>query len=223
MTDPGIIPAHAGSTRRLPCGMTGTGDHPRSRGEHMLANVSSHGSWGSSPLTRGAHVTTREVYPVNGIIPAHAGSTTDSGRNPGRDWDHPRSRGEHIAELPRRVVLLRIIPAHAGSTPLAEMVDRQVADHPRSRGEHRVRGEHPIIRLRIIPAHAGSTLAAHKAWIPTADHPRSRGEHWEALGENAAAQWIIPAHAGSTRPGGRRPQRRWDHPRSRGEHAPQCP
>ena len=71
----GLIPAHAGSTRRTNPDIPMGGAHPRSRGEHMLmARV---GVWvmGSSPLTRGAHRYHPRRRLWFGLIPAHAGST----------------------------------------------------------------------------------------------------------------------------------------------------
>ena len=51
------------------------------------------------------------------IIPAYAGSTPAHRRVrlPGRD--HPRIRGEHIADHVVPLIGKRIIPAYAGSTP----------------------------------------------------------------------------------------------------------
>ena len=75
---PRIIPAYAGSTgtgRTLFCGGT---DHPRIRGEHIAAAILSEARAGSSPHTRGAHRQDRGSRAVPGIIPAYAGSTSDS-------------------------------------------------------------------------------------------------------------------------------------------------
>ncbi len=50
----GLIPAHAGSTRR-PAGLLALGGaHPRSRGEHFPSHGARTQQMGSSPLTRGA-------------------------------------------------------------------------------------------------------------------------------------------------------------------------
>ena len=71
----GLIPAHAGKTRRI-CGTaTPKWAHPRSRGE----NATSGSSWGlgvgSSPLTRGKLDQRRPTQGLGGLIPAHAGKT----------------------------------------------------------------------------------------------------------------------------------------------------
>ena len=53
----GIIPAYAGSTKWTLPYITRSGDHPRVRGEHLLiVDVAPH-VHGSSPRTRGAHLT----------------------------------------------------------------------------------------------------------------------------------------------------------------------
>ena len=50
---------------------------------------------GSSPLTRGALSGDRERRGIEGLIPAHAGSTTAPSRGASDRTAHPRSRGEH--------------------------------------------------------------------------------------------------------------------------------
>ena len=72
----------------------------------------------------------------DGLIPAHAGSTTCLSFENDGEWAHPRSRGEHDAGyrgeimlsgsspltrgaptyLPKRIHYVGLIPAHAGST-----------------------------------------------------------------------------------------------------------
>ena len=71
----GLIPAHAGKTRRI-CGTaTPTWAHPRSRGENRQSRSKAPPMSGSSPLTRGKPP------------PQH---------KPNRPrWAHPRSRGEN--------------------------------------------------------------------------------------------------------------------------------
>ena len=75
MQEQGLIPAHAGSTPIL--GRRGLllGAHPRSRGEHLVDDVLNVGEFGSSPLTRGARTGERARQSLEGLIPAHAGST----------------------------------------------------------------------------------------------------------------------------------------------------
>ena len=92
---------------------------------------------GSSPLTRGAPRTKEAKHLQQGIIPAHAGSTSDSDVLGVEAPDHPRSRGEHYQDTPQRQV-------RAGSSPLTRGA-------PLSRHNGEASGG-------IIPAHAGSTL-----------------------------------------------------------------
>ena len=90
----GIIPAHAGSTTGFSIGCGLMGDHPRSRGEHPTVIDRSVGITGSSPLTRGGPRGTLTRGTSLGIIPAHAGRTTQNADGVSLDEDHPRSRGE---------------------------------------------------------------------------------------------------------------------------------
>ena len=76
----GLIPAHAGSTRRF-AGLHLRGRaHPRSRGEHAIPDIPRVFKRGSSPLTRGAPKRGTIAHNVIGLIPAHAGSTTSDRR-----------------------------------------------------------------------------------------------------------------------------------------------
>ncbi len=132
----GITPAHAGSTCSVLGVYSATGDHPRSRGEHQDLALAATRWVGSPPLTRGARLAGVLGLGLDGITPAHAGSTRSRHPRPTRGRDHPRSRGEHFEEpldfrvltgsppLTRgaRVLVMRgrlqhgITPAHAGST-----------------------------------------------------------------------------------------------------------
>ncbi len=195
--EPGIIPACAGSTDVPALVDDLIGDHPRLRGEHRFSRRQSAGSWGSSPLARGALSEHGEHGARQGIIPACAGSTTVSRRGAPRTWDHPRLRGEHISSDSGIVEI-------EGSSPLARGA---LAD------KHGVSE-----RAGIIPACAGSTASPRATRATRGDHPRLRGEHspstrastWTrgssplARGAHGyrqphrAPQGIIPACAGST-------------------------
>ena len=80
----GLIPAHAGKTPwwRDPWGEGAA--HPRSRGENSYAATIAAMFAGSSPLTRGKHTCNGCNDPRRGLIPAHAGKTTER---------YPRQRG----------------------------------------------------------------------------------------------------------------------------------
>ena len=132
----GIIPAYAGSTDSTCLCRSTSSDHPRIRGEHMMALAVASSHAGSSPHTRGAPVRVNGADNVRRIIPAYAGST--SGWIVGRRgvWDHPRIRGEH----PRSKSPGGFF--HGSS--------------PHTRGALRLHRRHQT-RRGIIPAYAGST------------------------------------------------------------------
>ena len=152
----GIIPAYAGSTPGAGVGRIPVGDHPRIRGEHRTKVYDSAHHRGSSPHTRGAHGRVVCGGDSAGIIPAYAGSTDCRRRDGFGPGDHPRIRGEHVADCAFAVAL-------AGSSP-------------HTRGAHVCR-RRPACTARIIPAYAGSTCEQDVQAIVAADHPRIRGEH----------------------------------------------
>ena len=219
-TDPAarIIPAYAGSTWRARALVSSGRDHPRIRGEHDVLNFQSCTFPGSSPHTRGAPDNSKGVDSSNRIIPAYAGSTQARATGVTMSRDHPRIRGEHLAECARDA-------AGLGSSPHTRGALTRVCA---GRGW-----------IRIIPAYAGSTGRKMSGMIWMRDHPRIRGEHQPhdqvadrrrgssphtrgALHQRhplAPNLRIIPAYAGST-PGRVRPVPVGrDHPRIRGEHA----
>ena len=106
-----LIPAHAGKTSCACRAAAARAAHPRSRGENMSVKVSSWVWGGSSPLTRGKRASATAARDRAGLIPAHAGKTSQRHCGAGSRWAHPRSRGEN---------LLRSYPARttAGSSPL---------------------------------------------------------------------------------------------------------
>ncbi len=71
----GIIPAHAGNTRRTHHGRIVAGDHPRACGEHRTETCPTLCRRGSSPRMRGTLFLTFFAASSLGIIPAHAGNT----------------------------------------------------------------------------------------------------------------------------------------------------
>ena len=71
----GLIPAHAGKTRRRGSRSLPLRAHPRSRGENAAPTPSRTPVEGSSPLTRGKQQTAAQVHGHVGLIPAHAGKT----------------------------------------------------------------------------------------------------------------------------------------------------
>ena len=240
-TRPGfrIIPAYAGSTRRL---------------RRIGCDIS-----GSSPHTRGALKTTIRAFLNARIIPAYAGSTsTVPMALIATAGSSPHTRG---APAPVRWVRIErwIIPAYAGSTETVATITPPPRDHPRIRGEHggdwgvetypigssphtrgaRADESRHRRRERIIPAYAGSTVEPSEMLTAQKDHPRIRGEHTcrsspletpggsspHTRGAPACAtsaprpSRIIPAYAGSTYRRHETAAADEDHPRIRGEHS----
>ena len=175
------------------------------------------GSLGSSPLTRGKHVFEKAQRARRRLIPAHAGKTQPRAHQSDRGRAHPRSRGENYFCRP-------MSHENEGSSPL-------------TRGKRGV-----LLDLdctpRLIPAHAGKTNYTSRAMHSARAHPRSRGENWisgaQLRGSEGSSPltrgkrpWspptktrtgLIPAHAGKTEERRRAGRSEGAHPRSRGEN-----
>ena len=194
----GLIPAHAGKTRKVNR-VSGQGRaHPRSRGENPQGVIIDRDISGSSPLTRGKLGRLEFQERTAGLIPAHAGKTCFLGLIGSLVGAHPRSRGEN--RRPRSYASRAL-----GSSPLTR--GKQDVDVP------------VLLHDGLIPAHAGKTFSRQKSRAHPKAHPRSRGENGAA--KNAppfcggsspltrgkpwcALSWLarlglIPAHAGKTR------------------------
>ena len=166
-------------------------------GEHDYPAITYHGDQGSSPHVRGAP---RLAYTCNcrmGIIPACAGSTSDSQHWLADDGDHPRMCGEHMSAKTSQWFVLGssphvrgaqrygstyeqaagIIPACAGSTDVEAIKQLIAGDHPRMCGEHAVRVRRAVMVSGSSPHVRGARMG------------RSR---------NMRRHGIIPACAGST-------------------------
>ena len=198
----GLIPAHAGKTH-LPGARHGARRaHPRSRGENPAAANALELDRGSSPLTRGKPHRVPGQRGQRGLIPAHAGKTSEAIRRSCLIWAHPRSRGENRALDTLNMCQVWLIPAHAGKTRRGWMISGCHRAHPRSRGENRSisrpragrMGSSPLTRGKreaetgervlggLIPAHAGKTRGRGTCRTRPAAHPRSRGENWLGMG-----------------------------------------
>ena len=152
----GLIPAHAGKTRRRPARTSGCKAHPRSRGENPDRQFRAGHGAGSSPLTRGKPQSPQARQNRNGLIPAHAGKTAGSQTRAGAWRAHPRSRGENQPGTTSA-------RSTTGSSPLTR------GKLPRSL--------HLRIDGGLIPAHAGKTGSARGSLPTRRAHPRSRGEN----------------------------------------------
>ena len=152
----GITPAHAGTTFLGDYAWKKAGDHPRSRGNHTPRRVPANSIPGSPPLTREPLILSYRRACVQGITPAHAGTTHAVTVGHNSDGDHPRSRGNHLC-----IQFLSVLPS--GSPPLArELLLRRF-----------VKG----VADGITPAHAGTTDLLSGQLSGAGDHPRSRGNH----------------------------------------------
>ena len=197
-----IIPAYAGSTGSRWLSVRSSQDHPRVCGEHSLTSTHLGYTRGSSPRMRGARGGCALPLPVDGIIPAYAGSTENENLRRENPRDHPRVCGEHFVgqrfggiiqgSSPRMrgaplillpvLLLVGIIPAYAGSTGIAQLRHaRRWGSSPRMRGAQ-TDPRRPFDLARIIPAYAGSTLLRFCFSVCFGDHPRVCGEHRADLG-----------------------------------------
>ena len=166
---------------------------------------------------RGSPASRHSPKALGGIIPAHAGLTTQRDLIKARARDHPRACGAHSA--------------------LADAMLWKAGSSPRMRGSPRAL---EVCRADrgIIPAHAGLTVLVPSATGRSGDHPRACGAHGDLnCGSNAGLgssprmrgsqfytardiklQGIIPAHAGLTAPLQRSQAPCRDHPRACGAH-----
>ena len=172
---------------------------------------------GSSPRMRGKLGVGGGGEPWLGLIPAHAGKTSDASGDAQQPPAHPRACGENPSFWRR----LRLIP---GSSP-------------RMRGK---RGRHgpQRPRRRLIPAHAGKTPTLTVCSVSQRAHPRACGENmiscvlWlvapgsspRMRGKRSPSRpgWrdsgLIPAHAGKTRQALQGGSGQPAHPRACGEN-----
>ena len=212
----GTIPACAGSSGARVWPRPRPGDHPRVRGEQEAAMTELHGNPGPSPRARGAAALRARHPRRGGTIPACAGSSDSSRRKPNWCRDHPRVRGEQLAN------------------GLAEEAER--GPSPRARGAE-AHPAHEAAHTGTIPACAGSSWRTYSRRLRRRDHPRVRGEQGLVIGvrgrgtgpsprargaaRSARARRCcgrtIPACAGSSAAGAGRHHRPRDHPRVRGE------
>ena len=131
-----LIPARAGNTSSVTRSQSSSSAHPRSRGEHYRAIVSSPAKSGSSPLARGTPGTSLKSAGSGRLIPARAGNTIWRIRRLTVSSAHPRSRGEHRIDVAEHGGV-------TGSSPLARGTLNRL--------------DNPFKDRRLIPARAGNT------------------------------------------------------------------
>ena len=151
-----LTPARAGNTRYAHAHAAAYPAHPRSRGEHEMAEMLICVPFGSPPLARGTRIMYLAKPDSARLTPARAGNTMSAPVLCVNFSAHPRSRGEH-----RRV--LSTVTSSLGSPPLA-------------RGTLGIEDRRDDA-VRLTPARAGNTPFTFQLIILSEAHPRSRGEH----------------------------------------------
>ena len=152
----GIIPAHAGHTRRtLPLHGCAR-DHPRTCGAYYRQCYNVHVPWGSSPHMRGIHAARKATRREGGIIPAHAGHTIRFAAQDIAARDHPRTCGAYLQTCGSA-------SADTGSSPHMRGILSKLL--------------HITADTGIIPAHAGHTVDQRDGIIRYRDHPRTCGAY----------------------------------------------
>ena len=174
--DRGLIPAHAGKTGARAITRRPMKAHPRSRGENRFQARRSGSDRGSSPLTRGKHLLTRQRDVLEGLIPAHAGKTASVRCRPGRVRAHPRSRGENHAAFPPSRATTGSSPLTRGKLDGGRIMKVAHGLIPAHAGKTRGSRTHAP-RAGLIPAHAGKTRGPRSRTSRERAHPRSRGEN----------------------------------------------
>ena len=169
-----LIPAWAGKTSCSDSYPASKRAHPRVGGENAPPVGAGVAVGGSSPRGRGKLQGIARNLSHEGLIPAWAGKTDDTGGESRTIKAHPRVGGENRSQRRPGIRL-------SGSSP-------------RGRGKPAVpnRGMAPV---RLIPAWAGKTAGRSTSSTPQGAHPRVGGENF------GGGQ--VPALAGGSSPRGR--------------------
>ena len=152
----GITPAYAGNTCFYISTIFIYEDHPRIRGEHLMARQVDVEFRGSPPHTRGTPLPYISGIIKTGITPAYAGNTHLTIKMAKWHRDHPRIRGEHDCYR-FRYGSDKGSPPHTRGTLTCIII--------------------PAKAFGITPAYAGNTWSLLCATVFSQDHPRIRGEH----------------------------------------------
>ena len=156
----GLIPAHAGKTKEASQSDSLRRAHPRACGENGTALKQPSPQSGSSPRMRGKRSGPVSPSTLGGLIPAHAGKTSDRRVRCHSLRAHPRACGENRRANP---------PEHSDQ-----------GSSPRMRGKPE-RSRLLLVFPRLIPAHAGKTHLKAKPPQRRAAHPRACGENGGAF------------------------------------------
>ena len=207
-----ITPAYAGNTPyKSQCSRIFQ-DHPRLRGEHHPPSDTMVQRLGSPPPTRGTPCS-RNIYNFClGITPAYAGNTAYRGKLTHATRDHPRLRGEHVANFygdlgiwgsppPTRGTLsimkynnekAGITPAYAGNTPGCCITFFRIQDHPRLRGEHHSSKLLQSITLGSPPPTRGTRMMIADIITPCGITPAYAGNTVIRSLKHAMSDYINP-------------------------------
>ena len=156
----GLIPAHAGKTPNPAKVWDLSWAHPRACGENDFPALDAVETAGSSPRMRGKPCLWYSHARARGLIPAHAGKTTQSARHSLILRAHPRACGENLKPTALR--------------------RRSAGSSPRMRGK-RLPEPCSWRCFGLIPAHAGKTLWEHRDQSGQRAHPRACGENLIAV------------------------------------------
>ena len=134
---------------------------------------------GSSPLTRGKPTALLSGLSKGGLIPAHAGKTSNYAHKRHKHWAHPRSRGENLHDVDEPGGYPGSSPLTRGKPPTARASLSRSGAHPRSRGENVVRPGATILEPGSSPLTRGKPHRRDDQPRRRVAHPRSRGENDE--------------------------------------------
>ena len=151
-----ITPAYAGTTVTVFVSTVMLEDHPRLRGNYLVAIFLSAMLAGSPPLTRELLSTNLPISSSSRITPAYAGTTYLPRYYQQSDKDHPSLRGNYSQLETSSVTRL-------GSPPLTRELLINNRKYSRWFG--------------ITPAYAGTTQPVRKYAEQSKDHPRLRGNY----------------------------------------------
>ena len=118
----GLIPAHAGKTKRSHVAVEQQRAHPRACGENVKAICGRKSQEGSSPRMRGKLPTGLRVRRGGRLIPAHAGKTREAIFERGYPRAHPRACGENRIQNNALDIVLGSSPRMRGKPIASGMV-----------------------------------------------------------------------------------------------------
>ena len=130
----GITPACAGNRSTRAAKSPWQRDHPRLRGEQDICEAVFKPSIGSPPLARGTDICEAGLYNHAGITPACAGNRRRSRKSFSASMDHPRLRGEQIAQLEQANNQLGSPPLARGTVTTACAASKRTGSPPLARG-----------------------------------------------------------------------------------------